>query len=70
MTIPVVIGALGTISKGLLKGLVSEIGKYLNYSSDKVSQNTEKSPANLRRFFVTETPVKNRQLTLVWKVCK
>ena len=30
-------------------------------------QNSEKSPGDLRRLAVTQTPVKNHQLTLMWK---
>ena len=30
-------------------------------------QNTEKSPGDLRRLTVTQTPVKDHQLTLMWK---
>ena len=30
-------------------------------------QNTEKSPENLRRLAVTQTPLKDNQLTLMWK---
>ena len=30
-------------------------------------QNTEKSPGDFRRLAVTQTPVKNHQLTLMWK---
>ena len=36
-----------------------------NYSVIKVRQNTEKSPGDLRRLAVTQTPVRNHQLTLV-----
>ena len=36
----------------------------------EISQNTEKSPGDLRRLVVTQTPVKNHQLTLVWKTLK
>ena len=36
-----------------------------NYSIVKIDQNTEKSPGDLRRLAVTQTPVKNHQLTLV-----
>ena len=31
----------------------------------KICQDTEKSPGDLRRFAVTQTPVENQQLTLV-----
>ena len=40
-------------------------GDHLNYSIIKIGQNTEKSPGDLRRFAVTQTPVENHQLTLV-----
>ena len=30
-------------------------------------QNTEKSPGDLRRLAVSQTPMKNYQLTLMWK---
>ena len=33
--------------------------------SIKIGQNTEKSPGDLRRLAVTQTPVKNHQLTLM-----
>ena len=36
----------------------------------KISQNIEKSPGDLRRLAVTQTPVKDYQLTLVWKTRK
>ena len=38
-----------------------------DYSIVEISQNTEKSPGNQRRLAVTHTPVKNYQLTLMWK---
>ena len=36
----------------------------------KISPNTEKSSGNLRRLAVTQTPVEDHQLTLVWKTLK
>ena len=36
----------------------------------KIDQNTEKSPGHLRRFAITQTPVKDHQLTLVGKTLK
>ena len=36
-----------------------------NNSIIKISQNTEKSPGNLRRLAITQTPVEDNQLTLV-----
>ena len=41
-----------------------------NYSVVEVGQNTEKSPGDLRRLTVTQTPVKDHQLTLVRKTRK
>ena len=66
--IPIVIGARGTIPKGLVRELKEwEIGGRVEtiYSMVEVGQNTEKSPGNLRRLAVTQTPVKNHQLTPV-----
>ena len=34
--------------------------------SIKIGQNSEKSPGDLRRFTVTQTPERNHQLTLMW----
>ena len=62
----IVIGAPGTISKGLVKGLVDlEITRrdLPDYSIIKVDQNTEKSPGGLRRLTVTQTSMRNHQLT-------
>ena len=64
--IPIVIGAFGTVTKGLLKGLEDlEVGDYPNFSIVENSQNTEKSPGDLMRLAVTQTPVKDNQLTLL-----
>ena len=41
-----------------------------NKSITKIGQNTEKSSEDLRRLVVTQTPVKDHQLTLVWKTRK
>ena len=52
--VPIVIGAFGTITKGLLKGLE-------DLEDDSITendQNSEKSPRDLRRLAVTQTPVK------------
>ena len=56
--IPIVIGAFGTVTKGLLKGLEDlEVGRtggdHPNDSIIENSQNTKKSPAELRRLAVT-----------------
>ena len=56
--VPIVIGALGTVTKELLKGLED-----LEIAED--GQNTETSPGDLRRLDVTQTPLKNLQLILM-----
>ena len=66
--IPIVIGAFGTVTKGLLEGLEDlEMGGHLNNSIIEDGQNTEKSPGNLTRLAVTQSPVKDHQLMLMWK---
>ena len=42
-------------------------GDHQNYYIIEDAQNTEKSPGNLRRLVVTQKPVKNHQLKLMWK---
>ena len=64
--IPIVIGAFETVTKGLPKGLEDlEIGltsgDHPNYYIIENGQNTEKSPGDLRRLAVTQTPVKDHQ---------
>ena len=90
--IPIVIGAFGTVTKGLLKGLEDlEVGSRVLTIRTKAllenGQNTEKipgdiksiaengqdpetSPGDLRRLAVSQTPVKNNQVTLMWKTLK
>ena len=67
--VPVVIGALGTVTKGLLKGLEDlEIGGQVETIQTAALRRTariETSPGDLRRLAVTQTPVKNHQLTLM-----
>ena len=63
MIVPIVSGALGTVTKGLLKGLEDlEVGgrgrDYLNDIIAKNGQNPETSPGDLRRLAVTQTPGK------------
>ena len=66
--IPIAIGALGTILKGLIKGLEAlEISIYVetiqDYSTVKIGQNTENSPGDLLwRLVITQTPVRNHRL--------
>ena len=43
---------------------------YPNDSIAKNGQNPETSPGDLRRLDITQTPVKNHQLTLIWKNSK
>ena len=65
-----IIRTLGTVNKGLLKGLEDlerKSGEHPNYCIIENSQNTEKSPVDLIRLAVTQTPVKANQLKLVWK---
>ena len=70
MIVPIVIGALGTISKGLLKGLEDlEVGEWVETIQTTALLRTawilrrvlETSPGDLRRLAVTQTPVKNHQ---------
>ena len=70
--VPSVIVALGSITKGLLKGLGSwRTGRdYPNDSIAKKGQNPETSPGDLRRLAVIQTPVKNHQPKLMWKTLK
>ena len=59
--IPIVICVFGTVTKGLLKGLEDlELSDFIENG-----QNTEKIPGDLRRLAVTQTPVKDHQLTLM-----
>ena len=68
--IPVVIGAFDRVTTGLLKGLEDlEVGDRVetiqNNSIIEDDQNTEKSPGDLRRLAVAQSPVKYHQLTLM-----
>ena len=45
-------------------------GDHPNDSIIENGQNTEKSPVDLRKLAVTQTPVKDHQLTLMWKTVK
>ncbi len=62
------IGAFGTVTKELLKGL-EDLGNWRtskDYPNDSIIenvQNTEKSRGDVRRRAVTQTPGKNHQLT-------
>ena len=70
--IPIVIG---TIFKRLVKGHERLRNKrasrdHLDLRITKIGKNTGKSPGDLRRLAVTQTPVKNHRLTLMWKTFK
>ena len=45
-------------------------GDHPNYSITENCQNTEKSPGDLRRLAVSQTPVKDHQKTLLGKILK
>ena len=42
-------------------------GDHTNYSITEIGQNIKKSLGDMKRLAVTQTPVENDQLTLVWK---
>ena len=56
---------IGVRSQGLERGKKS--WKSEDNSIAKIGKNNEKSPGNLMRLAVTQTPVKDYQLTLTWK---
>ena len=67
--IPPVIVALGTVIKRLVQGLEDlktkrTGGDNPNYIIIEIGRNTKKSPGDLRRLAVTQTPVRNHRLTL------
>ena len=68
--IPIVIGAPGTVTKGLIKGLGNKrtSGDHLNYYIIEIGRNTQKSPGELRRLAVTQTPVKDHQQLLMGRI--
>ena len=41
-----------------------------NYSTAEVDQNTKKNSVDLRRLAITQTSVKDHQLTLIWQIRK
>ena len=67
--IPIVIGDFNTLTKGLLRtgvyGSWRTNGDHLNYSIVEDGQNTENNPGDLKTLAVTQTPVKDHQLTLM-----
>ncbi len=62
--IPIVIGAFGTITKGLLKGLedLEVDGQVETIQMTELLRTA--STGNFRRLAVTQTPIKNHRLTL------
>ena len=68
--IPIVIGAL-VFGKGTGRVRKRRTNRdSQDYRIVAIGQNTEKSPRDQRTLVVTETPVKNHQLTLVSKLSK
>ena len=68
--IPIVIAALGTILKGLIKGIRRVENRmtsrdHLNGGITMIVLNTGESPGDLMRLVVTHTPVKDYLLVLV-----
>ena len=45
-------------------------GDHLNYSIVEINQNSKKSPRDMRRLAVNQTPLENYQLPLVLKTLK
>ena len=68
--ITIVIDASGFSHQRIIKGIGGLGGRrtrgdHPNYNIFDNGQNTEKSPRDLRRLAVTQTPVKNYQLKLM-----
>ena len=59
MLIPIVIDAPGIVTKEWVLGDKRTSGDHPNYSIIKIGQNTKKSPGDLKRLAVTQTPVEN-----------
>ena len=64
MVIPIVIGSLGRVTKGLIQGLGGfgdkrTSGDHPNDSIIMIGQNTETIPGDLRRLATTQIPLKN-----------
>ena len=71
----IVIDAFGTVTKGLLKWLEDlEVGGRVETVQTTAivenGQNTEKSPGNLRRLAIIQTPMKDHQLRWCEKLYK
>ena len=82
---PIVIGAYGIVTKGTgglgrwriwmladldVGGRVETIQIATLLRTARILRNTEKSPGDLRRLSVTQTPVKDHQLKLMLKTLK
>ena len=67
----IMFGAFSTVTKGT-RGLGSwrTCGYHTNNSIVENKQNTEKSPGDLRRLALTQSPVKEHQLTMMGKTLK
>ena len=70
--IPIVIGAFGTVTKGLLKGLEDlEVGGRVETIQTTAVLRTARILRSVLETWgdlpVTQTPVKNHRLTLMWK---
>ena len=67
----IVTGVLGTVSKRLVQGTRGLRNKksrdHPNDSIIKIGQNTKKSSVEFKRLAVTQTPLRNHQLTLAEK---
>ena len=65
--ISIVIGTLGKVIKRLIGTRTGGLGNkrtsgdHPNYSNVEIGQNHDKSPEDLRRLAVTQTPVENHQ---------
>ena len=70
MVIPIVIGILDTVTKGMVLGLEDlEIkGQVKTIETKALLRSARKPRRELRR--LSETPMENHQLTLVWKTLK
>ena len=69
---PVVVDALSTVSKGLeLEELgIIRIRDHPGHSIVKIDKNTQESLVDERKLAVTQTPVNNHHLNLVWRTHK
>ena len=69
----IVIGAFGIVTNGLVQGLNNfEIkrrgGDHSNYRIVDTGYNTAKSPGEFRSLLILQTPMKEYQLMLMWKI--